>query len=41
MYYEMKVAGLTRQLKLCPVTEDLYIGAFILFGDVDLTVAAA
>lgn len=41
MYYEMEIAGLTRQLKLCPVTEDLYIGAFILFGDVDLTVAAA
>lgn len=41
MYYEMKIAGLTRQLPLCPVTEDLYIGAFIMFGDVDLTVAAA
>ena len=41
MYYEMEIAGLTRQLPLCPVTDDLYIGAFIMFGDVEITVAAA
>lgn len=41
MYYEMEIAGLKRQLPLCPVTDDLYIGAFIMFGDVDITVAAA
>ncbi len=41
MYYEMEIAGLRRQLPLCPVTEDLYIGAFIMFGDVEITVAAA
>ena len=35
MFYEMKIAGLTRQLPLCKVTDDLYIGAFIMFGDAD------
>ena len=37
MVYRMKVAGLERDLPLCPINEDLYIGAFILFGDVELT----
>ena len=41
MYYEMEIAGLKRQLPLCPVTDDLYIGAFIMFGDVEMTVKAA
>lgn len=39
--YEMKVAGLTRNLPLCKVTNDLYIGAFVIFGDVELTVCCA
>lgn len=39
--YEMTIAGLDRSLPLCPVTEDLYIAAFIMFGDVELTVACA
>ena len=37
MFYRMKVAGLERDLPLCPINENLYIGAFILFGDVELT----
>ena len=37
MVYRMKVAGLERDLPLCPINDDLYIGAFILFGDVELT----
>ena len=37
MYYTLKVAGLERNLPLCPITENLYIGAFIMFGDVELT----
>ena len=41
MYYEMKIAGLTRQLPLCPINEELYIGAFIMFGDAEITVASA
>ena len=41
MTYPMTVAGLKRELPLCPVTDDLYIGAFVIFGDVELTVACA
>lgn len=37
MVYRLKVAGLERDLPLCPIGENLYIGAFILFGDVELT----
>lgn len=37
MVYNLKVAGLTRDLPLCPIGENLYIGAFVLFGDVELT----
>ena len=41
MTYTMKVAGLERQLPLCKVSDDLYIGALIMFGDAELTVACA
>ena len=41
MTYPMTIAGLKRELPLCPVTDDLYIGAFVIFGDVELTVACA
>ena len=41
MTYTMNVAGLTRELPICKVTDDLYIGAFICFGDAELTVACA
>ena len=41
MFYEMNVAGLTRQLPLCRVSDTLYIGAFVIFGDVELTTACA
>ena len=39
--YPMTVAGLQRELPICKVTDDLYIGAFICFGDAELTVACA
>ena len=39
--YSMRVAGLTRELPICKVSDELYIGAFILFGDAELTVACA
>ena len=39
--YRMKVAGLERDLPICRVTDDLYIGAFVIFGDVELTQACA
>lgn len=41
LYYPITVAGLKRKLPICPVTDDLYIGAFIVFGDAELTVACA
>ena len=37
MKYRLNVAGLERDLPLCPIGENLYIGAFVLFGDVELT----
>ena len=39
--YPMTVAGLKRELPLCPINENLYIGAFVIFGDCELTVACA
>lgn len=39
--YPIQIAGLERQLPICRVTDDLYIGAFICFGDAELTVACA
>ena len=37
MYHTMQIAGLSRELPICKVSEDLYIGAFVIFGDVELT----
>ena len=39
--YTLKVAGLERELPLCPLNDELYIGAFVIFGDVELTCACA
>ncbi|MDO5603053.1 MAG: phosphoribosyltransferase family protein [Oscillospiraceae bacterium] len=39
--YELKVAGLTRQLPICKLNDQLSIAAFIMFSDVELTVACA
>ncbi len=36
-YYTLQVAGVTRDLPLCKVNDELYIAAFVLFGDVELT----
>ena len=41
MFYRMKVAGLERDLPICPVTDTLYIAGFVIFGDQELTVACA
>ena len=40
-FHEMTIVGLKRQLPLCRVNEHLRIAAFVIFGDVELTVAAA
>lgn len=41
MTYTLSVAGLKRDLPLCRVNDALYIGAFVIFGDVELTCASA
>ena len=41
MYYTMQIAGLQRNLPICPVNESLYIAGFVIFGDPELTVACA
>lgn len=39
--YKMTIAGLERELPLCPLNEKLDIAAFVMFSDVEITVAAA
>ena len=39
--YKIKIAGLERDLSVCPINENLSIAAFILFSDVEMTVAAS
>lgn len=41
MEYKMNIAGLDRALPLCKVNDELYIGAFVIFGDPELTCACA
>ena len=41
MYYRMNVAGLDRDLPICPVSDTLSIAGFVIFGDQELTVACA
>ncbi len=38
-FYKMKIAGLERELEKFPVNDKLDIAAFIIFGDVELTIA--
>ena len=39
--YRMNIAGVTRDLPLCPLNDELSIGAFVMFGDPELTTACA
>ena len=41
MYYNMTIAGCKRALPLCPISDEVYIGAFVIFGDPELTTACA
>ena len=41
MYHTMTIAGLQRHLPLCPISDELMIGAFVIFGDPELTTACA
>ena len=36
-YFELHVAGLTRQLPICKVNDEISFAAFVMFGDVELT----
>ena len=40
-FYKMNIAGLDRDLPLCPISDSLMIGAFVIFGDTELTTACA
>lgn len=40
-YYPMTIAGCARKLPLCPISDKLNIGAFVIFGDPELTTACA
>jgi len=40
-FYTMTVAGLKRDLPICPLNENLFIAGFVIFGDPELTVACA
>jgi len=40
-FYTMTIASLERHLPICPLNDNLSIAAFVLFGDVEMTVAAA
>ena len=41
MYHKMNIAGLDRQLPLCPISDELMIAGFVIFGDPELTTACA
>ena len=41
MTYPIEIAGLRRELPLCRIGDDLYVAAFICFGDAELSVACA
>jgi len=40
-FHEMTIAGCKRQLPLCAINDKLDIAAFLMFGDVEITIAAA
>jgi len=41
MTYKINIAGLERELPLCPLNDKIDIGAFIMFSDVEITVKSA
>ena len=40
-YYRMTIAGLERDLPICPLNENLMIAGFVIFGDPELTTACS
>ena len=41
MTYDIDIAGMHRDLPIFPLNDSLAIGAFVIFGDVELTVHCA
>ena len=39
--YKMTIAGLERKLPLCPLNDKIDIAAFVMFSDVEITIACA
>lgn len=39
--YHISIEGIERDLPLCKVSDELYIAAFVMFGDVEMTVGCA
>ena len=40
-YYRMNIAGVERDLPICPLNENLMIAGFVIFGDPEITTACA
>ncbi|MFI3325520.1 MAG: phosphoribosyltransferase family protein [Clostridia bacterium] len=40
-FYNMTIAGCNRDLPICPISDTLDIAGFVMFGDVEVTVASA
>ena len=40
-YYHMTIAGLERDLPICPLNDELMIAGFVIFGDPELTTACS
>ncbi len=40
-YYNITIAGVNRDLPICPIDDHLDIAGFVMFGDVEITVASA
>lgn len=41
LYHKMNIAGLERQLPICKLNDEISIAGFVIFGDPELTCAAA
>ena len=37
-FYHINIAGLERDLPICPINENLYIAGFVMFSDVEMTI---
>ena len=40
-YYKMNIAGVERELPICPLNENLMIAGFVIFGDPEITTACS